>query len=136
KAFANLPYCQVLSIELKRQGPSYAIDTVKQLRREVVGKNDELFLLLGQDQLAEFSRWKQAKELLTLARPLVACRSGYKMPSSNSQLQKALKKGMTNTPCFDISATEIRKRLKERLYCNHLLDKSVLTYIHRQKLYE
>lgn len=137
KAFADLPYVKILSLELERDAPSFTIDTVRELHKQkIVAENDTLFLLLGQDVLQNFSKWKCAEELIGRAMPLVARRTGFKLPASNSPLQKSLKKGMTNTPCYDISATEVRKRLKRGLYCGHMLDKLVYNYIKRHKLYE
>lgn len=113
-AFKPLSYCKVLTLELKRPGPSYTIDTVEELKAtEMVKKGDTLYLLLGADQFAEIHSWKRADELILQAKPLVAERK-----------------------TFDVSSTQIRKRIKKKLYCGHLLNNQVYNYIQRKQLYD
>lgn len=122
-AFATVPQCKILDLELKRKGPSYTIDTVRFLYdKEKIGANDSLYLLLGEDQLSLLHTWKEADLLQKLCKPLIARRGASSLVS--------------DTPYFDISATMIRKRLKKKKYCGHLLHKDVYNYIRKQKLYE
>lgn len=138
EAFQNVPTVQVLTLELEREGPSYTIDTVHELyKRGIVAKSDSLFLLLGEDQLQSIATWKNVQELFTLAPPLIASRNLAHPPCNfPASLQKSIEQGITVTPCFDISATDIRERLKKRLFCGHLLDIRVYNYIQRHHLYE
>lgn len=123
KAFATVPKCQILDLELKRKEPSYTIDTVRFLiEKEKIGAHDCLYLLLGEDQLPLLHTWKEADLLQTLCKPLIARRGTSSLVS--------------DTPYFDISATMIRTRLKKKKYCGHLLHKDVYNYIQKQKLYE
>lgn len=118
KAFSDLPYCTILPLEVRRPGPSYTIDTVNELyAKGFVTKEDRLYLLLGEDQFAAFDTWKNSDELKKKVELLVMRRGG-------------------NTPFFDVSATDIRDRIKKKLYCGHLLNNSVYKYIKRNKLYE
>ncbi|MBS0634753.1 MAG: nicotinate (nicotinamide) nucleotide adenylyltransferase [Verrucomicrobia bacterium] len=112
-AFKPLEYCTVLSVELKRPGPSYTIDTVRELiRSTLVKKGDRLYLLLGQDQFDKIDTWKESDELLKLTTPIVFERFG------------------------PVSSTDVRKRLKKKLYCGHLLNNQVYNYIQRKQLYD
>ncbi len=140
KAFAPLAYCKILSIELARQSPAYTIDTVEELlRKEIVKKEDQLFLLMGQDLLHNFHRWKRVEELVELIQPLIARRAEEKNEGEwqhNQTLSKSVRRGLVSTMLIDCSATVIRERLKAGLFCGHLLDNSVLKYIKKHKLYD
>lgn len=137
KAFKDLPYCKVLSLEIDRPGPSYTIDTVDQLKaRKIVAAGDRLYLVLGQDLLGRLHTWKNIEELMQHVVPLVARRKDQKWPLLHKELQKWVEPGLTDTPVFDVSSTEIRSRIKKNLYCGHLLHNSVYKYIQRCSLYE
>ncbi len=128
--------------ELKREGPSYTIDTVRAIRAEAE-KNKEkiaLYLLLGEDILDKLSEWKEVEMLLDLAQPLIGCRDKGKNHSSTTEclppvLEKVCLQGMTPTRVFDVSSTLIRDRLKRKLYCGHLLPAKILDFIYQHQLY-
>lgn len=114
------PFFQVTSIELDRGGPSYTIDTLRALAQKGV----EYRLILSEESAAQIHHWKESDEIVRLAPPLVGARIGGK---TSFQTIK--------TPLFDISSTEVRKRLKKRLYCKHLVPSIVLDYIEDFGLY-
>lgn len=127
----------VETYELSIEGPSYTVDTVRALRRR--WGDVELFLLLGEDQLHDLHRWKEVDALFEMAAPLVGTRRGQTvnvdiLPLSD-KVKSLLKSGLVDTPLFEISSTEIRKRLKEGLYCGHLLPASLLDRIQQNHLY-
>lgn len=137
KAFKDLPYCKVLPLELERTGPSYTIDTVMELKaRSIVAANDTLYLLLGQDLLGRLHTWKNIEELMRQTVPLVARREVQKTTLLSKEVQSWVEGGVTDTPYFEVSATEIRNRIKNKLYCGHLLHNLVYKYIQRHCLYE
>lgn len=141
KAFKDLPYCKVLPLEVQRAGPSYTIDTVRELKASGnVQEGDTLYLILGQDQLASLDTWKNVDALMQETKPLVARRKNVDdlrlQTKLQTKLQKWLESGYTDTPHFEISATEIRNRIKKKLYCGHLLNKHVYNYIQRNNFYE
>ncbi|MCE5295153.1 MAG: nicotinate (nicotinamide) nucleotide adenylyltransferase [Chlamydiales bacterium] len=129
-AFQDLPYCKVLTLELEREGPSYTIDTVAQIKK--LYPDDTLYLIVGEDTIATFGSWKRVDELMSLTQSLVARRQGV----DTTQKNEWLKAGMTNTPYFEVSSTQIRNRLKKKLYCGHLLNNQVYNYIQQNHLYE
>ena len=134
-AIRNIPYFSLLDCEIRTEGVSYTIDTIKRLKNNYEA---EFFLLLGQDQLAELYRWKNVEELFTLCAPLIALRqlSAPSLPSGVScHVQSLIDKGMTLTPIMQISSTMIRERLRQRKQCSHLLPHLVLDYIQRHQLY-
>ena len=135
-ALEGVPGCIPTDYEIKRAGPSYTIDLVHHIRSAFCKPQDDLFLLLGEDVLASFSRWKDKEELLSLAKPLVGSRNSLtKDPLLDPKLQEILDKGRVSIPILEISASNIRSRLKKGLYCGHLVPQKVLDYILLHKLY-
>jgi nicotinate-nucleotide adenylyltransferase len=124
----------VLDWEIAERRPCFTIDTMKRLQEET---DADLFLLLGEDQLHDLHRWKQIEELLSFVRPLVASRDTKAAWHSElpQELQSLIAQGRTPISMMDMSSTAIRKRLKERLYCGHLVPALVLDYIERHRLY-
>lgn len=109
---------RVIDHEIKRKGPSYTIDTILALIKEHA---HSFRLILGEDQLEHFDSWKEAEELKKIAPPLVGRRGEGKV-------------GIP-IPLFDISATDIRERLRKKLYVGHLVPQPVLEYIKNKGLY-
>jgi len=79
--------------ELQREGPSYTIDTLVELRDEI-GADRPLVLLVGADAFAGLATWHRWRELLTLAHLVVAHRPGWRAPSTGT-LGKLLKERRT-----------------------------------------
>ena len=128
-AIKDIPQFEALDFEIERKTPSFTIDTIRYLS---TFKN-ELYLLLSIDVASHLHEWKNAEELIQKAHPLIGLR--------NSQLKiegpwaKKLESNIVLTPCFDISSSFIRERLKNKLFCGHLLQKSVLDIIMQKELY-
>lgn len=127
-AVEPIPNFKVLPIEVEKKKISYTVDTLKELPLA------EYHLLLSEESAAEFFQWKEAELLATLAPPLIGCRQ------SNASFQgwkehPLLKRGLTPTHTIEISSTEIRRRLKNKLYCGHLVPAKALDYILEHQLY-
>ncbi|MBJ7449478.1 MAG: nicotinate (nicotinamide) nucleotide adenylyltransferase [Parachlamydiales bacterium] len=132
-AIRQIKRFKVMDCELKRRSPSYTIDTVKQLIQKY--PENKFFLLLGNDHLSNFEQWKDAKELLTLAQPLVAVREEIQILPKNKVIASLLKEGLTPIPILEISAQLIRQRIKNDACCIHLVPHKVLDYIQENGLY-
>ena len=114
--------------ELDRPAPSYAYDTAVEIGEAF--PHAELFWLIGADQLAELDQWHRAKELRELVTFALLPRE--KAPA------KALPGSVLSLPQprqVDISATEIRHRVKSQLPIDHLVPSSIAAYIKRHRLY-
>ena len=113
-------------IELKREGPSFTIETVKMLRRQV--PDAELFLLMGQDMLVvPWKAWNELKRLCTVA---AVRRSGSRPPKSE--------RGVTwiTMPQVGIASSDIRARLRAGRSIRYLVPGPVERYIRQHRLYQ
>ncbi len=135
-AVKDVPKLFVDDREIRNKGVSYAIDTVKRYRAEY--PDAELFLLAGMDQASAFDKWKDWRSILKLARLCVVPRPGYENETEKT-LKKLTLEGVA--PVFieikpnPISATEIRRRIKEKKDVSEFLDEKVLNYIRENSLY-
>jgi nicotinate-nucleotide adenylyltransferase len=73
-AIQDNPKFDVSTIELEREGPSYTIDTIRQIREQYTP--DEICLLIGRDQFEQFASWREPEEILKLANVIVLDRPG------------------------------------------------------------
>lgn len=139
-AIAPLPKFTFLDTEIQKSSPNYTIETIRMLLEtdeKKKGAKKQYFLILGDDSLTGFHKWKEVEELMVLAPPLVGCRAGESsFPKTLSKtVLAAVKKGYTKISLMEISSTEIRSRLQLGLYCGHLLPAKVWEYIHQNQLY-
>lgn len=138
-AVEEIPSFKVLDIELRREAPSYTIDTLHELRG--LYPTMPFALLMGEDVALGLPRWKEAKQIVKSFPLHVGCRRGsdlrrkMKTPLFPAEIRTALHSAMVPTALMDIEATQVRKRLKESLYCGHLLPSKVLDYIRAHQLY-
>lgn len=130
----------LLDSELNREGLSYTIDTIKDVLSDAHANKEEidLFLVLGEDALRHFHRWKDVDDIVLLAPPLTGSRLAegsncFEMLSPF--VEDAIREGMTKIPVMEISSTVIRQRLAKGLYCGHYVSAPVLDYIQRHQLY-
>lgn len=139
-AIEGIPQFEWKDLEARRPGPSYTIDTLRSLTADqsLHATPNQFYLLLGEDAVSGFLRWRSPEEIITLAPLLIGSRSCALEPEwddCSPSIRTAIKQGMTSTRLMDISATDIRERLACNLYCGHLVPPSVLKYIHNNELY-
>jgi nicotinate-nucleotide adenylyltransferase len=114
--------------ELERGAPSYAIDTAREIHEAF--PRARLFWLIGADQLPRLREWERWEELSRETQFLLLQRGGGELPADSTPVLS-----LPQPRRIDISATEIRHRVKSRLPIDHLLPASVAAYIKRQGLY-
>lgn len=127
---------KALDIELKKEKPSYTVDTLKELKKS--HPKDEFFLIMGDDQLRVFLSWKDPEEIVKLAR-LVIVRRGEETDIAFLKnilpLWEAAKSGLLSTSLYPISSTEIRQLIKDGGDLKGFLTDSVIEYIKDRGLY-
>jgi nicotinate-nucleotide adenylyltransferase len=126
-AIKDIEGFEVLDIEIKKQDVSYTIDTIDELKMD-------LHLIITDEMLESFHLWKDYKQILDKAPLIVGTRKRVLHEYKNEYFSLS-KESFIKTNIFEISSTDIRNRLKKRLYCSHLLPKEVLDYIYKSKLY-
>ena len=137
-AITNEPCFKLSTVEIERSGPSYTVDTIAQLNKQV-GAGDELFFIMGWDSLSQLPQWKEPSELIKLCQLVVVPRPGFPNPDLDS-LSTAVP-GLSrlvillDRPRLDISASRIRDRVSRGLPVNHLVPDTVERYIRDQGLY-
>lgn len=132
-AFAPLPGVVVDDRELQRAGPTYSIDTLRELQAEHPGA--ELYLVLGEDQAAGFTRWRAWQDVARLAVLCVAAR-GSGEGVAQLQALPGVRVVVLRLPQMPESATDIRARLAAGRDITDLVAPPVASYIASQHLYE
>jgi nicotinate-nucleotide adenylyltransferase len=132
KAIDGIVFFDVTDIEGKFEKKSFTIDALKELKK--IYDNCKLFLLISDEMLKDFSKWKNSNEISNIANILVGLRD--KTLPDKSIKGKIPQENFIKTPIFEISSTEIRARLNKKLYCGHLVPYKTLNYIEDNKLYQ
>ncbi len=137
--------------ELRRDNPSWTVETFETLRRER-GADAPLGFIIGQDSLLTLPQWHRGLELLDTCHLLVCARPGYGATMSTPALQAWLEARLTSdirqlhrrpagliylapTPQMAISASLIRERRHAGKRCDDMISPSVQRYIDEQGLY-
>lgn len=109
----------VSSLELRREGPSYTVDTLRELRQAIgEAQETEIYMILGSDNLAGLPDWRDVEELLALAQPVVIFREGADVQALEAlagQLSEGamlrLRAGYLSLAPVVASSTDLRQRL-------------------------
>lgn len=138
-AIKDKPYFKLSTVELKRPGPTYTVDTMADFRRRL-GRRAELYFILGWDNLKELPRWREPQKLISLCRLVAVPRIGAVAPDLK-ELEAAIpglseRVVMMDEPRIDISASQIREMVAGGLSIEHLVPKAVAGYIKEQGLYQ
>jgi nicotinate-nucleotide adenylyltransferase len=132
-AIAGNPRFRASDLELRRGGKSYTVETLAELKNRHRLERDNLFLVLGGDNLADFSSWRDPAEINRLCRIVVADRPDAeytgRIPGYITDLIRV------DTPLMHFSATDIRNRLASGRSIRYLVPPAVERYIERHHLY-
>lgn len=129
---------RVSDMELLRQGLTFTVDTLRELRAQ--GSGRELFFLIGADSLIDLPKWREPREIGRLATIVVVNRGGQPLPELAS-LAPALGEDVVSCmevvtiPGIDLSATDIRRRVREGLSIRFMVPPAVEQYIAAEQLY-
>jgi nicotinate-nucleotide adenylyltransferase len=135
-ATASNPLFGVSRIEVDRDGPTYTVDTLRELRGERGGDAD-LFFVTGADAVLEIvQRWKQADDLFDLAHFIAATRPGFDLEDFETHAPTK-HPGITvmNVPALAISSTDVRSRVRAGRPIRYLVPEGVKSYVEKAGLY-
>lgn len=149
-AIEDNPGFSVSDLEIRREGRSFTVDTVRELLKE----DTEVFLILGSDSFNDIASWHEYEDLLRLASFIVAPRPNH-LPKPLEEVlpvELAAKfcydsrvKGFVNsggnsityldTTPIDISSSDIRERVRGGRSVRYLLPDSAIEFIRKEGLY-
>jgi nicotinate-nucleotide adenylyltransferase len=150
-AIDNQPLLISDDLELRKNTPSYSIETIQQIRQQL-GDNTPLFFCIGMDSLLTIDRWHRWDEFLNYCHLAISPRPRYNLPTKGPLAEwiehnkcddidriKKLSQGclhLCKIPLKDISSTAIRDSIKCAQSIDHLTPKSVVNFIKQHSLYE
>ncbi len=136
-AFEHFSVCTVSDYEISKRGPSYTVDTLEYL----CGKypQDRLILMLGSDSLQTLPMWKSFDRIISLAEVAVVSRSRQDILKVEEYGASVSAAGGTvhiiSSPPFDISSTQIRKKIFNNEDISCYVDLKVVKYIISENIY-
>ncbi len=158
------PYFTVSPLELQREGKSYSVETVREFQK-AAGPDTRLYFVVGVDAFLEMSAWREAEELLRLARVVVTARPGWRLDEVERLLTSEQRR-LLGEPTFrylrvdeidaaevektsiprevllvevvslDIASREIRRLVEEGRSIRHLVPDTVAAYMTKNRLYQ
>jgi len=127
-AVAGDPRFAADDLELRRSGPSYTVDTLRELRARA--PDAELCFLTGADNLRELPLWREPHAIARLARLVVLSRAGEGVPAGVEYPVE-----LVRVTRVDVSATEVRRRVAAGETIRYLVPGAVREVIERERLY-
>lgn len=137
-AIAPNPYFRASTVDLERPGPSYTVDTLADLRREL-GEEANLYFILGIDALVQLPTWREPQRITTLCH-LVGARRAEAADLDLESLERSIP-GISRriiileNPLIDVSSSDIRQRVAEGKSIQEMVPEAVERYIREQGLY-
>jgi nicotinate-nucleotide adenylyltransferase len=120
-------------LELRREGPSYTVDTLRALREE--RPTDELVLIVGSDTFPEISGWREPAAIAALCRLAVVTRPGETSSAGDGGGPPGARVSPVQGPTLPVSSTEVRRRVAEGSSIRFLVSDGVADYIAKKGLY-
>lgn len=130
-------WLQVSAIEINRDGPSYTVDTLREIHATHPG--DELTFIVGGDVAWSLPAWHEPEAILELASVAVAERAGARREEVRARLAGmagAHRISYIDVPRLDISSSALRRRVREGRPIDYLVADAVADYIDQRRLYQ
>ncbi len=134
-AFADVPHTSVDGRELARAGPTYTVDTLRELRLEF--PDAQFLVVIGADQAESLHSWRESAEIARLATISIAARARPVAPSTPFDASKLPpgRREPVELPPMPVSSTEIRRRAAAAEDISQLVPAPVARYIDQHHLY-
>jgi nicotinate-nucleotide adenylyltransferase len=132
-ATASNPRFWVSRVDIARGGPTYTIDTLRDLATAL--PEAELYFITGADALADIFTWRDADELFDLAQFVGCTRPGFVMDAATLGQIPADRVTMVEVPALAISSTDVRRRTMRGEPVWYLVPDGVVQYIGKHHLY-
>src|SRR5258707_5034158 len=131
-ATASNPRFSVSRVDIDRPGPTYTIDTLRDLR-EANGPDTDLFFITGADALAKMLTWHDVERLFSLAHFIGCTRPGHRLTGAGLPEGKV---SLVEIPALAISSSECRLRVASGDPVWYLVPDGVVQYIAKRRLYQ
>jgi nicotinate-nucleotide adenylyltransferase len=129
-ATASNPRFWVSRVDIDRAGPTYTIDTIRDISAQRPGA--ELYFITGADALAQILSWKDAEDALKLARFIGVTRPGYDLTAEHLPIDSVT---LLDVPAMAISSSDCRARVAAGRPVWYLVPDGVVQYINKHELY-
>ncbi|MDH6131638.1 nicotinate-nucleotide adenylyltransferase [Kitasatospora sp. MAA4] len=129
-ATAENPQFSVSRIDIDRTGPTYTVDTLRDLR--AIHPDADLFFITGADALAQILSWRDAAELFSLAHFIGCTRPGHVLTDAGLPAGGV---SLVEVPALAISSTDCRLRVAKGEPVWYLVPDGVVRYIDKRALY-
>jgi nicotinate-nucleotide adenylyltransferase len=133
-ATAADPRFRVSRVDVDREGPTYTVDTLRDLRAEYAadGIDTELFFITGADALGSIASWHDSADLLELAHFVGVTRPGHVLTASGLPEESVT---LVEIPALAISSTDCRERVARGEPIRYLVPEGVVEYAAKRHLY-
>jgi nicotinate-nucleotide adenylyltransferase len=133
-ATASNPRFSTSRIDIEREGNTYTVDTLAELRA-LVGEDTDLFFITGADALSQILTWRGAEKLFDLAHFIGVSRPGLPLDMSMVDHLPADRVTLLEVPALSISSTDCRRRITDGLPIWYLVPDGIVQYIAKRGLY-
>jgi nicotinate-nucleotide adenylyltransferase len=130
-ATASNPGFSVSRVDIDRPGPTYTVDTLRDLR-SLRGPEWELYFITGADALEQILSWRDLDELFELAHFVGCTRPGHTLSDAGLPEGKVT---LVEVPALAISSTECRQRVSDGEPIWYLVPDGIVQYITKRQLY-
>ncbi|MDR1471069.1 MAG: nicotinate-nucleotide adenylyltransferase [Synergistaceae bacterium] len=124
----------VSRIEIDRGGRSYTADTLEEMER--IYADADFFFIVGVDTALDIPNWYRPDKIFSLCTVVAVARPGFlrdKIVELTPETRESLV--VVDSTLMDVSATEIRNRVRDGLSANHLTPEAVCEYMRKKRLY-
>ncbi|WP_434741335.1 nicotinate-nucleotide adenylyltransferase [Micromonospora sp. SH-82] len=131
-ATASNPDFRVSRVDVDRDGPTYTVDTLRDLQAEY-GPDAQLFFITGADALGRILSWKNLSEIFELAHFIGVTRPGFQLTDDHLPADTV---SLVQVPAMAISSTDCRARVTRGEPVWYLVPDGVVQYIAKRGLYQ
>ena len=128
-AIEGISFFEYSDMEIRKGGVSFTVDTLRELKE----KYENLEFIVGYDNIFTFNTWRDPDEIMKLATIVVLRRKSSHPPEFKDKYYNQAV--FVQTRGIEISATDLRERVKKELPINFLVPPKVMEYIYNHKLY-
>jgi nicotinate-nucleotide adenylyltransferase len=133
-AIAGNPYFKSYDYEVRKEGISFTIETLRELKKQYQSHRPEFYFFIGMDNVNDLPKWKDPEEILQICQVVAFGRPGFQPSERVRQYLPKIK--FIQAPLLEISSSIIRNRVQAEQSIRYMVPDSVREYITEKKLYQ